>query len=403
MVVHATLPSDVRQSIAELRQPGAARRVSSWLAVAAAYALAGAALYLAVLTLFFGDLLFDQCMAETYISKAEHDVDDFIGAFPALLRGLILTEVGTTVCRKIVGLPSRAGLLRGLLTGVGDGDGDAQPAGWMAIVGSRGGEASAEPQSTWKQAREARDLPWRQAIASAATKLLLWHWSQPVVYLWMLAVYRCFVASLGVWQQRFASIVAVREVLYLCSTLLATWQCPVFLLMDPSTAWGEADTRIKKVQSAALYILTPHNYVALCLANRFRGWRRTFLGLAGIQVLADLASSFALGALLAAGFEAGQDSPTALVIGYVITASGFVLFFGPLSVITSLRGAADRQRHTCARAGLGLGGCSLLSALIYIVLIFILMIGGWFNPYCSIVTLHRDFCGEHGTCYGAVQ
>ena len=29
--------------------------------------------------------------------------------------------------------------------------------------------------------------------------------------------------------------------------------------------------------------------VALCLANRFRGLRRTFLGLAGIQVLADLA------------------------------------------------------------------------------------------------------------------
>ena len=51
--------------------------------------------------------------------------------------------------------------------------------------------------------------------------------------------------------------------------------------------------------AVAMYVLTPHNYTALCLANRFRGWRRTFLGLAGIQVLADLSSCFALGALMA--------------------------------------------------------------------------------------------------------
>jgi hypothetical protein len=56
-----------------------------------------------------------------------------------------------------------------------------------------------------------------------------------VVYLWMLFPYRCYIASLGEWQQRFAAIVAAREVLYLGSTVLATWQCPVFLLMDPIT------------------------------------------------------------------------------------------------------------------------------------------------------------------------
>ena len=79
------------------------------------------------------------------------------------------------------------------------------------------------------------------AISTSLANLLLWHWSQPVVYLSMLVPYRCYVASLGVWQQRFAAIVAAREVLYLFSTLLATWQCPVFLLMDPVTAWREAD------------------------------------------------------------------------------------------------------------------------------------------------------------------
>ena len=44
--------------------------------------------------------------------------------------------------------------------------------------------------------------------------------------------------------------------------------------MDPITAWQEADSRLDKVARAAMYLLTPHNYVALCLANRFRGWRR---------------------------------------------------------------------------------------------------------------------------------
>ena len=239
-------------------------------------------------------------------------------------------------------------------------------------------------------------------------KLLLWHWSQPAVYLWMLFVYRCYVASLGGWQQAFAAVVAAREVLYLGSTLLAAWHCPVFLLMDPVTAWKEAEGRLERVRRASLYVLTPHNYTALCLANRFRGWRRTFLGLAGIQVLADLSSCFALGALIAGAIEnqtteEHTTTPTGLIIGCVITASGFILFFGPLSVEASLRGAADTRRHSCVRGGLGLAGSGLLGALGYIVLVYVLPIGGWFNPYCDGFTLSSDPCDGHGSCYGAGQ
>ena len=43
----------------------------------------------------------------------------------------------------------------------------------------------------------------------------------------------------------------------------------------------------------------------------------------------------------------------ALIIGYVMTASGFLLFFGPLSVVSSLKGASDRNKHTCTRLVLG--------------------------------------------------
>jgi hypothetical protein len=79
------------------------------------------------------------------------------------------------------------------------------------------------------------------------------------------------------------------------SVCQATVFCPVCLLMDPITGWREATARLEKLFRVLIYVATPHNYLAFCLANRFRHWRRTFLGLAGIQVIADLSSCFALG------------------------------------------------------------------------------------------------------------
>jgi hypothetical protein len=148
--------------------------------------------------------------------------------------------------------------------------------------------------------------------------------------------------------------------------------------------------------------LTPHNYTALCLGNRFRGWRRTFLGLAGVQVLADLSSCFALAALMSGGIEqetaesTGHATPTAIIVGFFLTAAGFLLFFGPLSVAASLSGAADTRRHSCVRAGFALAGGGLLCALFYIIMLYVLLLGGWFNPYCDGFTLSSDPC--NGPC-----
>lgn len=50
-------------------------------------------------------------------------------------------------------------------------------------------------------------------------KLLLWHWSQPGAFLWLLYVFRGEVTALGPTQQSLAAVVATREVLG--STLLA--------------------------------------------------------------------------------------------------------------------------------------------------------------------------------------
>eukprot|EP01045_Picozoa_sp_COSAG04_P002969 COSAG04_NODE_116_length_25104_cov_94.064907_9_plen_634_part_00 len=412
------LPDDLRQSMAELRRPQGQARACRWLFVAAVFLVASVFFVSEMTELYFGSLpeyreemdlpTLDQSseMAcnTTLQTHSQHAIETFIGALPGTARTFLLTVLGTTLCQKLTAARNQEGssLAAALLVVGTDGDADTiQRAGWDAIVGDLQTEAT-NPQSSWTQAREARKLTQRQAISSAVAKLTLWHWSQPVVYLWMLAVYRCYVASLGLSQMYFAAIVAAREVLYLGSTLLATWQCPVFLLMDPITAWKEAENRLEKVMRAAMYVLTPHNYTALCLANRFRSWHRVFLGLAGIQVIADLASCFALAALVSGADS--DNNPTALIIGYIMTAFGFLLFFGPLSVVSSLKGAADRTKHSCKRLGLGLSGISLLCALVYLVVLYLLMIFVGFNPLCSgFIGTAADPCNGHGRCYGMAQ
>jgi len=151
-------------------------------------------------------------------------------------------------------------LLVGVRADNSDDDGTDRKSGWNAIVGQRVGDAGPQRQSTWLEACQARGLTHQQALASAATKLLLWHWSQPVAYLLVLWGYRCYVAvrpqpsnpsmsapsclrsiacvitqALGAGQSGLAAVVAAREAVYLASTLLGAWQCPVFLLMDPAS------------------------------------------------------------------------------------------------------------------------------------------------------------------------
>jgi hypothetical protein len=62
--------------------------------------------------------------------------------------------------------------------------------------------------------------------------------------------------------------VAAREVLYLATTLAGVLVCPAYLLLDLTTVWTEdgGATTAAKVFRAAVYVLTPHNYVAVCLA-----------------------------------------------------------------------------------------------------------------------------------------
>jgi hypothetical protein len=235
--------------------------------------------------------------------------------------------------------------------------------------------------------------------------LLLWHWSQPVAYMAVLKGYACFVARLpGNSQKYFATIIAARELLYLATTLFAVFTCPVFLLLDLRTMWKEtAGNKKARGTRVALYTLTPHNYVALCLANRFNGGRRIFLGLASVQIVADFCSCFALGALYAGSSGDGAEaSPAALKIGYSITAAGFLLFFGPVSVAGAFSRALDKTKSLCLRVQMFLAGFSLMSGLLYIALCFVLLEAGT-DVFCGQWTFHPDPCNGRGQCYGASQ
>ena len=70
-------------------------------------------------------------------------------------------------------------------------------AGWEAIAADQAGDETAPPQPSWEQARDARKMTQRQALFTATIYLVMWHCSQPIVYLVMLYYYKCYVASAG--------------------------------------------------------------------------------------------------------------------------------------------------------------------------------------------------------------
>ena len=350
------LPQDLQENYYESRhKPGAtALRASLALLSASSVVVAIIALPLAAYRLYGFDQLELQCTSDV-ADESRHAIETAIGAAPIQLRSMLIGFVAVKLCRKFTGARGDGiGLARALFT-MPSAEGDAavlSNAGWEAIVGRWIFVADAQQQPNWEQVRDARKLTQQQSISSAIVKLVFWHWSQPVAFLWMLDAYRCDIALLGVEHRGFAAVVAAREMLYLATTIAASWQCPVFLLMDPITAWSEARGFWERARRAAMWVLTPHNYTALCLANRFRGnqWRYMFMGLATIQTVADISSCVGLAALIQTAIEAqkanqvGLNTPTAIIIGYVITAAGFLLFFGPMSVVASYKSALDNKR-----------------------------------------------------------
>jgi hypothetical protein len=129
-----------------------------------------------------------------------------------------------------------------------------------------------------------------------------------------------------------------------------------------------------------------------------------FYGVALAQVLADFASCVALGALLqqlGGGFagDSHRRSPPALIVGYAVTAAGFVLFFGPAAVAAyAQKFLRVRRGELTMRKGLGaVSGALLFLGLLYVAVGGAMLMAGT-DVYCSgYFFIHVD-CGEHGRC-----
>jgi hypothetical protein len=244
--------------------------------------------------------------------------------------------------------------------------------------------------TSWAEARLALGLTEWQSWSIGLIKLVFWHWSQPVVYAWVFFNYYCKLTSDG--QKFTGAVVAAREMVYIVSTLVALWTCPTFLLLDISTVWRD---KAKWKRRIAAYILTPHIFVSLCIAQRHPDLRRMFIPLTVFEMLADFASCFALGALLSTD---PQTSPlkkrVPLLIGYSLTAGAWLLFFAPVTIVELYKyGKDDASRLATAASGL------LSVALAYIVVGAVLLLCG-VDVYCNDYTLFfKTECQHGGHCY----
>ena len=346
-----------------------------------------------------------------------------IGGAPIWARNAVLVGIVTKAARKAAGFEGSLGLAQTLLVAGSDPEaaGEADAAGWVATVGGKTA-ASGVGQSSWDDARRALRLKPRQAIAVAIAKLLLWHWSQALAYLWVfLGVYYC---ELDGMQQHLGSLVAVREIVYMLTTIVAAIFCPAYLRCGTRPRPGCSAARRVHLHAAQLRCALPRG-------NRFRSSKWIFMILAFVLVVCDFVSCFALVlvlkdigdasaapipfeipialnltgdsasqtghfAITAGGDASGEwtlngdelelswsgwdgllqqqrGAPVALALGYGITAASFVPFFGPALVASLVADASDEGKGRHERAAKGFFGGAMGIGLAYLLLVFVLL------------------------------
>ena len=302
------------------------------------------ALPLVFMWLAFEEGIKTQCGGEPVVEQSRTWAETGIAGAPIWARNTVLAFYAKKGLKRATGFKgSGASLATTLLTGGKAATRKTDGAGWLGLVGTEGvglgGLQAHVARSSWEDARNALGLDSRQAFSIAVAKLVFWHWSQPVGYLWVLKVYFC---ELDTTQQILGALVAVREMVYLCMTILAAKACPAYLLLDLKTVWNEAPTPLERAKRISTYALTPHNFVALCLANRFSAAKDMFASLAGFQVACDVASCGALFLLFT------HDNQSSEFVPFNITAK--IEFFGDSASKTgAYHLLADLE--SCADAG----------------------------------------------------
>ena len=153
-------------------------------------------------------------------------------------------------------------------------------------------------QPSWLDIRDALGLSRRQATWSSFSKLILWHWVQPLGYLLVLPFCEYTghhnrnlipsgvserllvvadycqldldtslsgIVGDNLSQGNLAIIIAVREVVYLVVSLIAALLCPAYLLVEMGTV-KSGETQIVEVKRWCTYLCQPQSFVTLCLA-----------------------------------------------------------------------------------------------------------------------------------------
>ena len=243
-------------------------------------------------------------------------------------------------------------------------------ASWDAIAAR-----SEWPPSTWMEARVGLGLSTRQAIWSSGTRILLWHWAQPLSYFVVFGAYYCSLPVTPGYEdgynslQGFGTFVAVREAMYVATTLLALWFNPAYLLLELESVWSlaeEAAINWGALKLWVLYLFAPHHYVTMCLLRGRDESGTGWLYLVGIvQGFADLCSVFCLNSL------AEMPSPPAsLAIGYGLTCAGLVVGADGWALrfwLAARRGvnpfSGTEVDGPCGRVGLFLTGVPLAGGL----------------------------------------
>jgi hypothetical protein len=147
--------------------------------------------------------------------------------------------------------------------------------GWARLC-----DVQKQDTPSWTAATAAPFMPSVYRVKSyAAMKLILFHLSQPLTYLFIFWGSFCRVDPI---QQLLGMLVAVREVTYLLKTALACCWCPVFLLLYVPSVWHTEEpsspgrpavrsrciTWIRSASHLWLYLFAPSHFVGRCIEKQ---------------------------------------------------------------------------------------------------------------------------------------
>eukprot|EP01084_Bolivina_argentea_P317305 550135_1 len=116
-----------------------------------------------------------------------------------------------------------------------------------------------QKSTSWTDAKKIQHLNFCAAFTISLTRLVFWHWMQPLLYWFVLYAYWDLLDK---GQQILGLIVGGRECIYFILTIFGLCINPTFLMPDLKATW-----KYKK-ETIPIYVIAPHAYVFACVAPK---------------------------------------------------------------------------------------------------------------------------------------